>query len=114
MEDIFWWILYVVDWTLFVIVTLTVAYMLFFSLVSLISKNHNVPKAKNQNRFIILIPSYKNDQVIIQTVASILSQNYPQRMFDVVVISDHQSEITNMRLAQYTITLRTPDLEKSS
>jgi cellulose synthase/poly-beta-1,6-N-acetylglucosamine synthase-like glycosyltransferase len=114
MEDIFWWILYVVDWTLFVIVTLTVAYMLFFSLVSLISKNHNVPKAKNQNRFIILIPSYKNDQVIIQTVASILSQNYPQRMFDVVVISDHQSEITNMRLAQYTITLLTPDFEKSS
>ena len=114
MEDIFWWILYVVDWTLFVFVTLTVAYMLFFSLVSLISKNHNVPKAKNQNRFIILIPSYKNDQVIIQTVASILSQNYPQRMFDVVVISDHQSEITNMRLAQYTITLLTPDFEKSS
>ena len=114
MEDIFWWILYVVDRTLFVIVTLTVAYMLFFSLVSLISKNHNVPKAKNQNRFIILIPSYKNDQVIIQTVASILSQNYPQRMFDVVVISDHQSEITNMRLAQYTITLLTPDFEKSS
>ncbi len=114
MEDIFWWILYVVDWTLFVIVTLTVAYMLFFSLVSLISKNHNVPKAKNQNRFIILIPSYENDQVIIQTVASILSQNYPQRMFDVVVISDHQSEITNMRLAQYTITLLTPDFEKSS
>ena len=114
MEDIFWWILYVVDWTLFVIVTLTVAYMLFFSLVSLISKNHNVPKAKNQNRFIILIPSYKNDQFIIQTVASILSQNYPQRMFDVVVISDHQSEITNMRLAQYTITLLTPDFEKSS
>ena len=114
MEDIFWWILYVVDWTLFVFVTLTVAYMLFFSLVSLISKNHNVPKAKNQNRFIILIPSYKNDQFIIQTVASILSQNYPQRMFDVVVISDHQSEITNMRLAQYTITLLTPDFEKSS
>jgi len=112
--DIFWWILYIVDWFFFIGVAFTVAYMLFFSLVSLFSKNHDTPKAKNQNRFIVLIPSYKNDKVIIQTVASILSQNYPQRLFDVVVVSDHQSEITNMRLAQYTITLLTPNFEKSS
>ena len=35
-------------------------------------------------------------------------------MFDVTVISDHQSEMTNMRLAQYPITLLTPDFEESS
>ena len=112
--EIFWWILYIVDWTLFIAVTLTAAYVTFFSLVSLISKVHAVPKSRNQNRFIILIPSYKRDDVILQTVASVLSQNYSQRLFDVVVISDHQSEMTNMRLAQYTITLLTPDFEKSS
>lgn len=110
----FWWILYIVDWTFFIGVVVTVTYFMFFSVVSLFSKDHVVPKAKNQNRFIILIPSYKNDKVIVQTVASILSQNYPQRLFDVVVISDHQSEMTNMKLAQYTITLLTPNFEKSS
>lgn len=112
--DIFWWILYIADWTLFALVTLTVLYVTFFSFVSLINKQHAVPKAKKQNRFIILIPSYKNDKVIVQTVASILSQNYPQRLFDVAVISDHQSEMTNMQLAQYTVTLLTPNFEKSS
>lgn len=112
--DIFWWILYIVDWTFFIGVAFTVAYVLFFSVVSLVSKDHVTPKARNQNRFIVLIPSYKNDKVIVQTVASILSQNYPQRLFDVVVISDHQDEITNMRLAQYTVTLLTPNFEKSS
>jgi cellulose synthase/poly-beta-1,6-N-acetylglucosamine synthase-like glycosyltransferase len=35
-------------------------------------------------------------------------------MFDVVVISDHQSEMTNMKLAQYPITLLTPDFEVST
>ena len=35
-------------------------------------------------------------------------------MFDVVVVSDHQSEITNMRLAQYPITLLTPDFAEST
>ena len=112
--DIFWWILYIVDWLLFIGVALTVTYFMFFSLVSLVNKDHIVPKARNQNRFIIVIPAYKSDQVIVQTVAAILSQNYPQRLFDVVVISDHQSELTNMRLAQYTITLLTPNFEKSS
>ena len=110
----FWWILYIFDGLLFAGVLLTVSYVTFFSLASLFYKSQNVPKAKRLNRFIILIPAYKADKQIVQTVASILSQSYPQRLFDVVVISDHQSEMTNMRLAQYTITLLTPDFEKSS
>lgn len=110
----FWWILYIFDAILYAAVALTVAYVTFFSLASLFSRTHEVPKARCQNRFIILIPSYKKDQEIIQTVTSVLSQTYPQRLFDVVVISDHQSEMTNMRLAQYTITLLTPNFEKSS
>jgi len=110
----FWWILYFIDWLLFAIVAFTVGYVTFFSLASLFYKSHEVPKAKRQCRFIVLIPAYKSDNNIIATVVSILSQNYPQRMFDVVVISDHQNEMTNMRLAQYTITLLTPNFEKSS
>ena len=109
----FWWILYIFDGLLFFFVVLTILYMVFFSLASLFNKSHDIPRAKNQNRFIILIPAYKEDKVIIHTVNSILSQSYPQRLFDVVVISDHQNEMTNMRLAQYTITLLTPNFEKS-
>jgi len=114
MKIDFWLILFVIDWFLFIGISMTVAYMTFFSLCSLFSRNHAVPKAKRQNRFIIIIPSYKNDRNILNTVKSVLSQTYPQRLFDVTVVSDHQSEMTNMRLAQYTITLLTPNFEKSS
>lgn len=110
----FWWILYIIDGLLFALVALTVGYVVFYSVTSLFSRTQEVPKAKHLNRFIVLIPAYKSDKTIVQTVASILSQDYPQRMFDVVVISDHQKEMTNMRLAQYTITLLTPNFEKSS
>ncbi len=110
----FWWILYIIDGLLFALVALTVGYVVFYSVTSLFSRTQEVPKAKRLNRFIVLIPAYKSDKTIVQTVASILSQDYPQRMFDVVVISDHQQEMTNMRLAQYTITLLTPNFEKSS
>ena len=114
MKIDFWTFLFIIDWALFIAVALTIAYMTFFSFCSLFSRSHQVPKAKRQNRFIVLIPSYKNDKNILNTVKSILSQTYPQRLFDVTVVSDHQSEMTNMRLAQYTITLLTPNFEKSS
>ena len=110
----FWLILYIIDWTLFAFVAGTVLYLGVYAIASLFERNTVVNKAKTQNRFVVLIPSYQQDEVIEHTVLSILSQSYPQRMFDVVVISDHQSEMTNMKLAQYPITLLTPDFEEST
>ena len=110
----FWIILYIIDWILFILVGGTVLYLGVFSIASLFTRDTVQNTAKIQNRFAIIIPAYKQDKVIEQTVVSILSQDYPQRMFDVVVVSDHQSEITNMRLAQYPITLLTPDFAEST
>ena len=110
----FWIILYIIDWILFIPVAGTVLYLGIFSVASLFNRDTVQDKAKTQNRFAIIIPSHKQDSVIEQAVVSILSQDYPQRLFDVVVVSDHQSEITNMRLAQYPITLLTPDFAEST
>ena len=110
----FWLILYVIDWFLFIITAGTVLYFGIFAIISLFNKRTEISKAKINRRFIVLIPSYMQDNVVEHTVLSILSQSYSQRMFDVIVISDHQSEMTNMRLAQYPITLLTPDFEEST
>ena len=110
----FWLILYIIDWLLFIVTAGTVLYLGVFAVGALFNRNHEQPKAKKLNRIVVLIPAYKQDEVIEQTVISILGQAYPQRMFDVTVISDHQDEMTNMRLAQYPITLLTPDFEESS
>jgi cellulose synthase/poly-beta-1,6-N-acetylglucosamine synthase-like glycosyltransferase len=110
----FWILLYIIDWILFIPVAGTVLYLGIFSVASLFTRDTIQNKAKIQNRFAIIIPSHKQDKVIEQAVVSILSQDYPQRLFDVVVVSDHQSEITNMRLAQYPITLLTPDFAEST
>jgi cellulose synthase/poly-beta-1,6-N-acetylglucosamine synthase-like glycosyltransferase len=110
----FWILLYIIDWILFIPVAGTVLYLGIFSVASLFNRDTIQDKAKTQNRFAIIIPSHRQDKVIEQAVVSILSQDYPQRLFDVVVVSDHQSEITNMRLAQYPITLLTPDFAEST
>lgn len=110
----FWDILIYSDIILFVMVVATVLYLGVFAIASLFNKNHEFRRTKKQNRIVVMIPSYKQDHVIEQTVISVLSQAYPQRMFDVVVISDHQEEMTNMRLAQYPITLLTPNFDEST
>lgn len=110
----FWFILYIIDWGLFIVTAGTVLYLGIFAIASFIKRTQEQPRTKKQNRIVVLIPSFKQDAVIEQTVISVLSQAYPQRMFDVTVISDHQSEMTNMRLAQYPITLLTPNFAEST
>ena len=109
----FWKILYTVDGVLFIFTALTVLYMLFFTITSMMAHQGALPKTNHQNRFIVLIPAYKNKKVI-QTVKSVLGQTYPQRQFDISVVSDQNEEMTNMRLAQEPITLLTPKFEKST
>jgi cellulose synthase/poly-beta-1,6-N-acetylglucosamine synthase-like glycosyltransferase len=114
MELEYWWIVFIIDGVLFFVVSLNVIYMSIFAFASLFTRHSSEPVAKHQNRFIILIPSYKSDSSIIQTVKSVLGQTYPQRLFDVTVVSDHQKEITNFRLAQFPITLLTPNFDTST
>ena len=109
----FWLILFIIDWLLFGIVALAVLYMLIYTIASLFYTKRDVPKTKQLNRFIILIPSFNNPGVIY-TVKSVLAQSYPMRLFDVTVISDHNDEMTNFRLAQEPVTLLIPNFEKST
>lgn len=110
----FWYILTLADWMLFFIVAITVLYMTVFAFASLFNKHGKIPTTERRNRIIVLIPAYKCDATIIHTVKAILGQTYPQRLFDVVVISDHQDEMTNFQLAQQPITLLTPNFKVST
>ena len=109
-----WSFFVIIDWTLFVLISLTVLYLGIFAITSLFVRHSETPKAKKQNRIIVLIPSYKNGKSLEMTVKSILGQSYSQRSFDVTVIADHEDEMTLFHLAQQPITLLTPNFEKSS
>ena len=103
-----------IDLAIFVLMALPVLYMTVFTIAALFNRHSTIKKSRHQNRFIVLIPAYKGGKGVELTVKSALGQTYPQRMFDVTVISDHGDEITNFHLAQYPITLLTPNFEKSS
>ena len=110
----FWTILTYTDIIIFILVALTVLYLGTFAFTSMFARHGEIPKAKSQNRFIILIPSHESGKSVEMTVNSILGQTYPQRLFDVTVIADHEDEITMFHLAQQPVTLLTPNFAKSS
>ena len=110
----FWDIFTYTDWILFIIISLTVFYLGFFAIFSLFVRHSDTPKTRKENRFIVLILSYKSGKSLQMTVKSILGQDYPQRQFDVTVIADHEDEMTMFHLAQQPITLLTPNFGKSS
>ena len=110
----FWNIFTIIDWIMFILISLTVLYLGVFAITSLFVRHSETPKAKKQNRFIVLIPSYKGGRNLEMTVKSILGQSYTQRQFDVTVIADHEDEMTMFHLAQQPITLLTPNFERQS
>ena len=110
----FWDIVFYTDLVLFIFVSLTVAYMGFFALMAMFVSRPETPKTRKENRFIILIPAFRNGETTERTVMSILGQTYPQRQFDVTVIADEISEMCKFRLAQQPITLLTPNFDKHS
>lgn len=109
-----WDIFTYIDWILFILVALTVLYLGIFAIASLFPRHSETPKAKRQNRFIVLIPSHKSGKSVMMTVKSVLGQSYPMRQFDVTVIADKEDEMTLFHLAQQPITLLTPNFDKNS
>lgn len=63
-------------------------YTLIMALAGLVNINPYKNATEKQNRIAVLIPSYKEDQVIVHTAASALEQDYPSDKYKVVVIAD--------------------------
>ena len=115
-----WAILHIVDIILWFIIAGSVAYVVFFAVISLFYDKedriaiHAAALSHRMTRFLILYPAYKEDQVIVNAVEQFLLQDYPKELYTVVVISDHMQPETNDYLNKLPIILLQPTFEKSS
>ena len=110
----FWDLFTYADWILFFFMALTVLYLGIFAFLSLFAKDADMPKAKKENRFVVIVTSHKSGKSLERTVKSVLGQSYAQRLFDITVVADHEDEMTMFHLAQQPITLLTPIFERST
>ena len=113
----FWSYIHILDLLLWAFMSISVAYITFYALVSLFSrkgiKTVNVPESP-ESTFLVLFPAYSEDRVIVGSIKKFLLQNYPQDKYHVAVISDHQQESTERLLSDLPVTVLHPVFEKSS
>ena len=112
-----WSYIHILDLLLWAFMTISVAYITFYALVSLFSRNGiktvDVPESP-ESTFLVLFPAYSEDRVIVGSVKKFLLQNYPQDKYHVAVISDHQQESTERLLSDLPVTVLRPVFDKSS
>lgn len=105
----------IIDFLLWLIIAANVMYVLFFALTSHLPKKKHLPSSTiHHPSFLVLIPAYHEDAVIVNTVESFLQQDYPKDLYQLCIISDHMEATTNEQLAVLPITLLQPTFEKSS
>ena len=88
---------------LLLLLGLATLYILIFSIASLFYKQQVYPSAGKLKKIAVLIPGYKEDEVIIEVAKLALQQDYPSSLYDVVIIADsselllmHHSSISSL------------------
>lgn len=106
---------FLLELVVLIYLSFNIIYISFYSWGAFFYKKTNFnKKAQKLNSFAVLIPAYKSDAVIIETVKQSLLQNYDKSLYDIVVIADSLSEKTLETLAQKDITLIPVSFEVST
>lgn len=105
----------IIDWILFIISSVSVLYLTVFSFASFFSKKKNESVIlEDFKKVLILIPAYKEDKVILDSVSSVLNQDYPRNLYDIVVISDQMKSDTIVSLKALNLNLLEVNFKNSS
>lgn len=94
---------------------LSVGYFFIFSLAGFLSKresnsNFSVPL----NRIAILVPAYKEDNIILSTASNMLNLDYPKNWYDIYIIADSFQPATITRLKQLELNVIEVSFENST
>lgn len=104
----------IIDWILYIPLVFCVGYLLFYAIASKFYRAPHYPEARTLRRFAVLFPAYKEDRVILSSIRSFLEQDYPQELFEIIVISDQMQPETNEALRALPIRLLMADYTESS
>jgi cellulose synthase/poly-beta-1,6-N-acetylglucosamine synthase-like glycosyltransferase len=98
MAEVIIKVLKIADIILFCYSLSAVAYVLTFAVMSLLRRIVRYPHSEAFKRILVIIPAYREDKVIFDSVNSITKQNYPSDCFKVIVVSDGMRPETDKQL----------------
>jgi cellulose synthase/poly-beta-1,6-N-acetylglucosamine synthase-like glycosyltransferase len=107
-------IVLIIQLVIFAYLTWSTLYFLVFSIAGLFKLKVAVFPETKLNKFIVLIPGYKEDMVIVDVAAHALEQDYPREFYDIAVIADSFQPETLAKLKSLPIKVIEVSFEKSS
>jgi len=99
---------------LLIFLGLATLYIFVFSIAGLFYKQPTFKSKGELKKIAVLIPGYKEDEVIIEVANSALLQDYPSHLFDVIIIADSFLEETLDQLRALPIKLIEVSFDKST
>lgn len=101
----------VLDFLLFLIFLIPAMYLAFFAFSSLLKTREPEPTPHNPHSFLILIPAYKEDKVILGSVEACVNQLYPKDKYQIVVIAQGMQSETINRLRELSVVVQEVEIE---
>jgi len=112
--DLLYTILLILEAVAFSYFFIATLYFTIFSIAGLFPYRRNDQKTGFKRRFVVFLPGYKEDNVIVNVAKQALEQDYPQNLFDVIVIADSFQFETITALKALPIKVIEVVFEKSS
>ena len=90
-------------------------YILIFAFAGLFESKKRKPKKDSRKRkYAVMIPGYKEDQIILDVAKDALKQNYPSNLYDIIIIADSFSPETLSSLKKLPIKVIEVSFESST
>ncbi len=104
----------IILWLLYLYLTASTVYLFVLSVAGLfpVKKNLTIPQRKRKT--VVLIPGYREDEVIIGVALEALNQNYGIENYEVVIIADGFKEETLRQLEEINVKVIKVDLKVST
>ena len=102
------------QWILYSFFLMATIYLLVFAIAGLFYKAVKQTSSVRYFKFAVLIPGYKEDNVIVDVANKALDQDYPKDYFDVIVIADSFKKETIDKLKDLNIIVKEVQFEQSS
>jgi cellulose synthase/poly-beta-1,6-N-acetylglucosamine synthase-like glycosyltransferase len=104
----------VIQLVVFIPLALAVLYIFVYAFAGLFYRQRPYPANPRLKKIAVLIPGYKEDEVIIDVARQALDQDYPHQLFDVVIIADSFQPQTISSLKQLPIKVIEVKFDKST
>jgi cellulose synthase/poly-beta-1,6-N-acetylglucosamine synthase-like glycosyltransferase len=112
--NIIYLIIHIFEYVVYSYFALASIYVLIFAIGSIFKKKQILVTASRLRKVAVLIPGYKEDNVIVEVAEKALIQNYPTEKFDVVIIADSLQPETIANLKKLPIKLIEVSFDKST